>query len=136
MTARQKDGFGDETTRGSVGKDAAWEGLDEAGIADDEPADEPAAEDELTEETSAEEPVKETPAETEPVEDTSSEKGSRIITCNYTLTNLGYEDCTFIALLLNFGNDKFTGDNLVMILDGTTLKANCGNDIHGTFYVK
>ena len=68
--------------------------------------------------------------------DDTAGKGSRIITCNYTLTNLGYEDCTFIALLLNFGsNDKFTGDNLVMILDGTTLKANCGNDIQGTFYV-
>ena len=144
-TAVEETG-GEETTETSD-KDAAWESLDEAGVADNAVAEEPAAEDEPVEETpagdelveessTADELVKEPSAGTEPAEDTSSEKGSRIITCNYTLTNLGYEDCTFIALLLNLGsNDKFTGDNLVMILDGTTLKANCGNDIQGTFYV-
>ena len=92
--------------------------------------DEAAVTDEAAEESSVQDELVENNT------DDTTGKGSRIITCNYTLTNLGYEDCTFIALLLNFGsNDKFTGDNLVMILDGTTLKANCGNDIQGTFYV-
>ena len=61
---------------------------------------------------------------------------ANIITYNWTLTNLGDEDCTFVALLLNFGDDQgFHEDNLVMVIDGTVLKANCGNDVSGTFSV-
>ncbi len=60
----------------------------------------------------------------------------KIITYNWELTNLGSEECTFVPLLLNFGDDQdFVQDNLVMVLDGTVLQANCGNNVSGTFSV-
>ena len=69
-------------------------------------------------------------------EEMADEPPANIITYNWTLTNLGDEDCTFVALLLNFGDDQdFHEDNLVMVIDGTVLKANCGNDVSGTFSV-
>ncbi|MBQ9064871.1 MAG: peptidoglycan-binding protein [Blautia sp.] len=65
-----------------------------------------------------------------------TEEPARIISYNYNITNLGDEDCTFVALLLNFGDDQnFLQDNLVMVIDGTVLKANCANSVSGTFSI-
>ncbi len=59
-----------------------------------------------------------------------------VVECSWTLTNLGDTDCVFTALLLNFGEDQdFREDNLVVVLDGIDLKANCENSASGTFKV-
>ena len=48
-----------------------------------------------------------------------------ITTYNWTLTNLGSEKANYTALLLTFGDDQdFKHDNLVMQLDGYTMKKN------------
>ena len=59
-----------------------------------------------------------------------------ITTYGFSLTNLGSESCQFNALLLTYGSDPdFTHDNLVMVIDGAELKANCGNSVSGSFSV-
>lgn len=59
-----------------------------------------------------------------------------VMTFNWTLTNKGTEPCTFDALLLNYDREaEFSRDNLVIALDGTTLKANGANTASGTFSV-
>ena len=61
---------------------------------------------------------------------------SSMVTYNWSLTNLGSERCTFTALLLTFGrNPDFRSQDLVMVLDGTELKANAGNSASGSFTV-
>jgi len=56
------------------------------------------------------------------------------VTYNWSVTNLGAQDVTFAALLLTYGeNPDFTRDNLVMVLDGYTLKAGSANSGSGSF---
>ena len=59
-----------------------------------------------------------------------------ITTYSWSLTNLGSADVNFVALLLTFGDSPdFRSDNLVMQLDGYTLKKNSGNSVSGSFSV-
>jgi hypothetical protein len=62
--------------------------------------------------------------------------GTGIQTYSWSLTNMGDTDANFTALLLTFGDTPdFKADNLVMQLDGYTLKKNSGNSVSGTFSV-
>ena len=59
-----------------------------------------------------------------------------IQTYSWSLTNMGNTDANFTALLLTFGDTPdFKADNLVMQLDGYTMKKNSGNSVSGTFSV-
>lgn len=59
-----------------------------------------------------------------------------IQTYSWSLTNMGDTDANFTALLLTFGDTPdFKADNLVMQLDGYTMKKNSGNSVSGTFSV-
>ncbi len=59
-----------------------------------------------------------------------------IQTYSWSLTNMGNTDANFTALLLTFGDTPdFKADNLVMQLDGYTMKKNSGNSLSGTFSV-
>lgn len=59
-----------------------------------------------------------------------------IHTYSWSLTNLGSEKTTYVALLLTFGNyPDFKKNNLVMNLDGVVMKPNAGNEITGSFSV-
>ena len=63
-------------------------------------------------------------------------KDDAMHTYTWTLTNMGSEKCQFLALLLAYGDEAdFRKDNLVMVLDGTELKKNCGNSVSGSFTV-
>ena len=64
------------------------------------------------------------------------ESDADVTTYTWSLTNLGGKKCMFNALLLTYGDTAdFTRDNLVMVIDGETLKANCGNALSGSFSV-
>ena len=65
----------------------------------------------------------------------SEDDDENLVTYNWSLTNMGDEECIFTALLLHFGEEDFTKDNFVMVLDGTGMKANCGNSVSGSFVV-
>ena len=66
----------------------------------------------------------------------ADDEGDEIKTFNWSLTNLGNDECIFTTLLLNFGDDSgFLKDNLVMVVDGEELKGNCGNSVSGSFTV-
>lgn len=57
-------------------------------------------------------------------------------TYTWTLTNLGSKKGMFNALLLTYGAEPdFSKDNLVMVIDGETLKPNAGNSVSGSFSV-
>lgn len=59
-----------------------------------------------------------------------------IVSYDWTLTNIGDQECVFTALLLNFGEDPdFRENNVVAVLDGQELKANCGNSLSGKITV-
>lgn len=61
---------------------------------------------------------------------------TEITTYSWSLTNMGSENANFAALLLTFGDTPdFKSENLVMQLDGYTLKKNNGNSVSGTFSV-
>ena len=61
---------------------------------------------------------------------------SGVVTYNWSLTNMGSEKAMFNALLLTFGDEPdFKKDDLVMVLDGVEMKANCGNSTSGSFTV-
>lgn len=65
-----------------------------------------------------------------------SDEDEEIRTFNWSLTNLGTEPCMFNALLLTYSDESdFKQDNLVVVLDGIELKANCANSASGTFSV-
>lgn len=64
------------------------------------------------------------------------DKNSNIRTFNWTLTNIGDEDCNFAAVLLNFDEDpQFRENNYCMVLDGVVMQARCGNSASGSFRV-
>lgn len=53
---------------------------------------------------------------------------------SWSVTNVGDEGCTLMAVLLNFGKDAdFRQDNLVMVLSGAALKPNAANWVSGRF---
>lgn len=57
-------------------------------------------------------------------------------TYTWTLANLGTQKCNFNALLLTYGKrPDFSGDNLVMVVDGLELKPNSKNIASGSFVV-
>ena len=59
---------------------------------------------------------------------------SGIRSYRWTLTNLGSQKVTYLALFLTFGDDPdFKQENLVMNLDGVALKPNAGNSASGSF---
>ena len=59
-----------------------------------------------------------------------------ITTYSWSLTNMGDTPANFMALLLTFGDTPdFKADNLVMQLDGYTLKKNSGNSVSGNISV-
>lgn len=61
---------------------------------------------------------------------------SGTVNYNWSVTNLGQQNVTFAALLLTFGDTPdFTQDNMVMVLDGYTLKAASGNSGSGSITV-
>ena len=65
-----------------------------------------------------------------------TQESDEIITCSWSLTNMGEQECVFLSLLLSFGDDPdFRKDDYVMALDGATLQANCGNSVSGSFTV-
>ena len=54
----------------------------------------------------------------------------------WTLTNLGREECRYTALLLGYGDDRdFTTDNLVLAVSSAKLKADGENTRSGSFTV-
>lgn len=58
------------------------------------------------------------------------------VSFNWSVTNLGNENVTFAALLLTFGADPdYNQDDLVMVLDGYTLRAGSVNSGSGSFTV-
>ena len=69
------------------------------------------------------------------VESTSEADGSGIMTFDWSLTNLGTEKANFTALLLTFGEPDFKQDNLVMVLDGISMKSGASNSTSGSFTV-
>ena len=53
---------------------------------------------------------------------------------SWSLTNMGGTSANYTALLLSFGDEPdFRDENLVMQLDGVTMKKNSGNSISGSF---
>ena len=59
---------------------------------------------------------------------------SDVTTYNWSLYNMGTEDCMFNALLLTFGdNPDFNRDDLTMVVDGVKLKAESANSVSGSF---
>lgn len=69
-----------------------------------------------------------------PSSDSATDAG--VTTFAWTLTNMGGGACQFTALLLTYGDaPDFRQDNLVMVIDGEELKADCGNSVSGSFSV-
>ena len=67
---------------------------------------------------------------------TSEADATGIVTYSWSVTNLGNTNATFAALMLTFGDSPdFRKNNLVMQLDGYTLKKGSGNSVSGTFSV-
>ena len=60
---------------------------------------------------------------------------SEVTTYHWSLTNLGAQKCMFTALLLTYGDADFSGNDLVMNIDGEELKPNAGNSVTGNFKV-
>ena len=59
---------------------------------------------------------------------------SGIVNYTWSLTNMGATSANYTALLLSFGDEPdFRDENLVMQLDGVTMKKNSGNSISGSF---
>ena len=59
---------------------------------------------------------------------------SGIVNYTWSLTNLGDRKVTYVALLLTFGDTPdFRHNNLVMNLDGVTLKPGSANSVSGAF---
>ena len=59
---------------------------------------------------------------------------SGVNTYTWSLTNLGDGKCTFVALLLTYGNSPdFKEDNLVMFIGGEEMKPNSKNSASGSF---
>lgn len=67
---------------------------------------------------------------------TDEHSDSDVTTYNWSLTNLGSEKCMFNALLLTYGSDAdFSGDDMVVVIDGEELRPNAGNSASGSFRV-
>ena len=55
---------------------------------------------------------------------------------DWSVTNLGSQECRFVALLLGYGDDRdFTADNLVLVVNSASLKADGENSRSGSFTV-
>ena len=67
---------------------------------------------------------------------TDEHSDSDVTTYYWSLTNLGSQKCMFNALLLTYGKvADFSGDDMVMVIDGEELKPNAANSISGSFKV-
>lgn len=55
---------------------------------------------------------------------------------DWEVSNLGSKDCRLVALLLGYGDDRdFTADNLVLVMNSASLKADGGKSRSGSFTV-
>ena len=67
---------------------------------------------------------------------TDFQSDSEVTTYSWSLCNLGTEKCMFNALLLTYGDaPDFSGDDLVVVIDGEELKSNAANSVTGSFKV-
>ena len=67
---------------------------------------------------------------------TDEHSDNDVTTYYWSLTNLGSQKCMFNALLLTYGKvADFSGDDMVMVIDGEELKPNAGNSASGSFSV-
>ena len=65
-----------------------------------------------------------------------TEESDDLMALNWSVTNLGTEECQFNLLLLQFGDEAdFRSDDVVLVLDGTALQPNCANSANGTIHV-
>lgn len=68
--------------------------------------------------------------------DPNADESDDMIAYNWSVTNLGKQESQFFLLLLQYGDEPdFRENNLVMVLDGELLQAQCGNSVKGTIQI-